>query len=841
MVTVSKQPLQSFWQTPVNELFRILETSVEGLTNNEASLRLQRYGPNLPSPQKTSEGLALFFAQFKSPIILILLFAVGLSLFLRNVTDSLIILIIILVSCVLGFWQEHRASNAVKKLLTMVQITTTAIRDGIQKDIPSECVVQGDVVILSAGSRIPADCIVLESKDLFVNEAVLTGETYPVEKFVTTLSADTILSKRVNTLFMGTNVVSGNGKAIIVKTGSETEFGKVSDRLRLRAPQTEFEHGVKGFGYFLMQVTLVLVIAIFAINIYFARPVLESFLFALALAVGLTPQLLPAIISVNLSHGARRMAAQKVIVKRLSSIENFGSMNVLCSDKTGTLTEGKVRIKSALDIGGNSSEKVLFYAYLNAFYETGFTNPIDGAIRGHRQFDLVNCKKLDEVPYDFNRKRLTILVSKDTEILMITKGALLNVISTCSFAETTTEIVNIDKIKDKILRQFEDLSGQGFRILGISYKTVDTSSITKDDEIGMIFLGFLVLYDPPKEKILDTINRLKELGVSLKIITGDNKLVAANLGKQVGLTNSRILTGVELRLMSDDALSHQVNNVDIFSDVEPNQKERIIISLKKSGNVVGCMGDGINDAAALHAADVGISVESAVDVAKDAADIVLLEKNLGVLVEGVQEGRRTFGNTLKYVFMATSANFGNMFSMAGVSLFVSFLPLLPKQILLTNLLTDFPEMTIATDNVDKEWVDKPRQWNMKFIRKFMLVFGILSSVFDFLTFGTLLMVGATVEQFRTGWFLESVISASLIVLVVRSRKPFFKSKPGKFLSVATIVVIGVTFLIPYTALGELFGFSILPISILVMLATIVTAYIISAEIMKTVFYRRVKF
>lgn len=833
--------LQSFWQTPLNELFHILETSAEGLTNDEANLRLQRYGPNLPSPQKTSEGIVLFFAQFKSPIILILLFAVGLSLFLQNVTDSLIILIIILVSCLLGFWQEHRASNAVKKLLTMVQITTTTIRDGIQKEIPSECIVQGDVVILSAGSRIPADCIVLESKDLFVNEAVLTGETYPVEKFVTTLSADTILSKRVNTLFMGTNVVSGNGKAIIVKTGSETEFGKVSTRLRLRTPQTEFEHGVKGFGYFLMQVTLVLVIAIFAINIYFARPVLESFLFALALAVGLTPQLLPAIISVNLSHGARRMAVQKVIVKRLSSIENFGSMNVLCSDKTGTLTEGKVRIKSALDIGGNSSEKVLFYAYLNAFYETGFTNPIDGAIRDHRQFDLVNCKKLDEVPYDFNRKRLTILVSENTEILMITKGALLNVISTCSFAETTTEIVNIDKIKDKILRQFEDLSGQGFRILGISYKTVDTSSITKDDETGMIFLGFLVLYDPPKEKIFDTINRLKKLGVSLKIITGDNKLVAANLGKQVGLTNSRVLTGVELRLMSDDALSHQVNNIDIFSDVEPNQKERIITSLKKSGNVVGCMGDGINDAAALHAADVGISVESAVDVAKDAADIVLLEKNLGVLVEGVQEGRRTFGNTLKYVFMATSANFGNMFSMAGVSLFVSFLPLLPKQILLTNLLTDFPEMTIATDNVDKEWVDKPRQWNMKFIRKFMLVFGILSSVFDFLTFGTLLMVGATVEQFRTGWFLESVISASLIVLVVRSRKPFFKSKPGKFLSVATIVVIGVTFLIPYTALGELFGFSILPISILVMLATIVTAYIISAEIMKTVFYRRVKF
>ena len=840
-MAISKQHLQAFWHTPVNELLSTLQTSTEGLTAQEANLRLQRYGPNLLNQQKKSEGLALFLVQFKSPIIIILLFAVGLSLFLQDVTNSLIIFVIILVSGFLGFWQEHRASSAVKKLLTLVQITTTVIRDGVQKEIPSEYVVKGDVVILSAGSRIPADCIVLESKDLFVNEAMLTGETYPVEKTTTTLPADTPLSKRVNALFMGTNVVSGSVKGLVVNIGTETEFGKVSDRLRLRAPETEFEHGVRRFGYFLMQVTLVLVIAIFAINVYFARPILESFLFSLALAVGLTPQLLPAIISVNLSHGARRMAVQKVIVKRLSSIENFGSMNVLCSDKTGTLTEGIVRINSALDTEGNSNEKVLFYAYLNAFYETGYTNPIDQAIRSHRQLDLSNCKKLDEVPYDFSRKRLTILVSKNKETLMITKGALLNVIPTCSFAETSAGIVNIDKTKDQILRQFEDLSGQGFRILGISYKAINTSTITKDDENEMIFLGFLVLYDPPKARIFDTINRLKDLGVSLKIITGDNKLVAANLGKQMGLDNPRILTGTDLRHMSEEALYHQVNNVNIFSDVEPNQKERIIIALKKSGNVVGCMGDGINDATALRAADVGISVESAVDVAKEAADIVLLEKNLEVLVEGVQEGRRTFANTLKYVFMATSANFGNMFSMAGVSLFVSFLPLLPKQILLTNLLTDFPEMTIATDNVDREWVDKPHQWNMKFIRKFMLVFGMLSSVFDFLTFGMLLVVGATIEQFRTGWFLESVISASLIVLVVRSRRAFFKSKPGKFLSMATMVVIAITFLIPYTALGELFGFSSLPISFLVMLMGIIAMYVISAEIVRTLFYRKVKF
>ncbi|MBI3622495.1 magnesium-translocating P-type ATPase [Candidatus Pacearchaeota archaeon] len=838
---VIKQNLQTFWQIPITDLLEALETSPKGLTNEEANVRLKRYGPNLLARQKKVEGIALFLRQFRSPIILILLFAVGLSLFLQDATDAIIIFVIIFVSNVLGFWQEHRASNAVKELLAMVKITTNVIRDEIQKEIPSEHVVPGDVVLLSAGSSIPADSVILESKDLFVSEAVLTGETYPVEKITTTLSSDTPLSKRINSLFMGTNVVSGNGKALVVKTGIETEFGKVSERLRLSPLETEFERGVKRFGYFLMQVTLVLVIAIFAINVYFSRPVLESFLFALALAVGLTPQLLPAIISVNLSHGARRMATQKVIVKRLSSIENFGSMNILCSDKTGTLTEGEVHINSTLDMEGNDNQKVLFYAYLNASYETGFTNPIDEAIRTHKQFDKTDYKKIDEVPYDFIRKRLTIMVSKNNEYLMITKGALLNILSTCSFAETHNGIVDINQVKEQILQRFENLAQQGFRALGISYKIVNAGVIKKEDEIDMIFLGFLVLHDPPKEKIFETITQLKNLGVSLKIITGDNKLVAAHLGKQIELINPKILTGTELRHMSDDALYNQVNSVDIFSDVEPNQKERIIMALKKSGNVVGCMGDGINDAPALHAADVGISVNTAVDVAKEAADIVLLEKDLGVLVDGVQEGRRTFANTLKYVFMATSANFGNMFSMAGVSVFISFLPLLPKQILLTNLLTDFPEMTIATDNVDRELVSKPRKWDVKFIRRFMITFGILSSVFDFLTFAALLILGATVEQFRTGWFLESVISASLIVLVVRTRQPFFKSKPGRYLSTATLVIICVTILIPFTKVSEIFGFGTLPPSLLLVVGTIVAGYVISAEIAKKIFYRKVRF
>jgi Mg2+-importing ATPase len=638
--------------------------------------------------------------------------------------------------------------------------------------------------------------------------------------------------------------VSGSAKAVVVCTGKETEFGKVSERLKLRPPETEFERGVRRFGYFLMEITLLLVITIFAINTYMARPVLEALLFSLALAVGLTPQLLPAIISVNLAHGAKRMAQQKVIVKRLASIENFGSMNVLCSDKTGTLTEGSVRVNSALDVEGKESEKVLFYAYLNAFFETGFTNPIDSAIRNYRQFDMSSYQKMDEVPYDFIRKRLSILVSKDNNNIMVTKGALTNVLSVCSSAQTSDgKIVDIASVKEQIQQAYEKQSSMGFRILGVAYRDVGSDQlITKDHEAAMIFSGFLVLFDPPKAGIADTINQLHHLGISLKVVTGDNKLVAANVGQQVGFSNPEILTGSDLRSMSDEALRKQVNNISIFAEVEPNQKERIILALKKSGNVVGYMGDGINDASALHAADVGISVDSAVDVAKDAADIVLLEKDLVVLVQGVREGRTTFANTLKYVFMATSANFGNMFSMAGVSLFLPFLPLLPGQILLTNLMTDIPEMTIATDSVDGEMVDHPRRWNIGFIRNFMLVFGILSSVFDFLTFGTLFYIlHATPDQFRTGWFMESVISASMIVLVIRTKKPFFKSIPGKYLSAATLLIVTSALLFPFMPIGNVFGFSQLPVSFLLLMGVIVAFYIISAEIVKAVFYRRMKF
>jgi len=812
--------------------------------SDEAQQRLLRYGSNLLKPKKKSDALTLLLAQFKSPIILILIFAAGLSLFLHNPIDATTILVIVLVSGFLGFWQEQGAVNAVEKLLAIVQIKATMIRNGDLEEVPIEEIVPGDIVLIKASDVIPGDCLLLESKDLFVDEAALTGETYPVEKSIAILPPETPLSQRTNSLFMGTHVVSGSARAVVIRTGKETEFGKISERLKLRPPETEFEHGVKRFGYLLMEITLVLVIAIFAINVYFARPVLDSFLFALALAVGLTPTLLPAIISINLAHGAKRMALNKVIVKRLASIENFGSMNVLCSDKTGTLTEGVVKLHSALNVDGHESEKVLLYAFLNASYETGFMNPIDEAIRKYREFDLSGYQKLDEVPYDFIRKRLSILISKGDTHLMVTKGALSNVLAVCSSSEIAEGTIgDIETVKERVQQHFEEFSLKGFRTLGVAYKDVGSDTvISREQEVGMTFLGFLILFDPPKPGITETLRELKHLGVSLKIITGDNRLLAANVSQQVELLNPHLLTGRDLHQMSDEALLKRVNEVDVFAEVEPNHKERIILALKKAGHVVGYMGDGINDASAIHTADVGISVDGAVDVAKEAADIVLLEKDLNVLVQGVREGRMTFANTLKYVFMASSANFGNMFSMAGASLFLPFLPLLPKQILLNNLLTDFPEMTIATDSVDRELVEKPRRWNIRFIRNFMLTFGILSSVFDYLTFGVLLLIlHATTDQFRTGWFLESVISASVTVLVIRTRKPFFRSKPGKYLLMATLLIVVVTILFPFTPLAELLGFQPLSMTILLVIGMIVALYVIAAEITKRSFYKRVNF
>ena len=835
--------LSNFWNLPADQVLVKVQSTPQGLSSEDAKQRLTQYGANSLKQKQQSHTLTLLLNQFNSPIILILIFAAILSSFLKDTIDAVIILVIVLASGLLGFWQERGAADAVQKLLEMVEIKASILRDGQAQDVPVDEVMPGDIVLLSAGRSIPGDCLILESQTLSVDEATLTGETYPVAKEPGVLPGETGLGQRTNSLFMGTHIVSGNATAVVVNTGKATEFGKVSERLKFRPPETEFESGVRKFGYFLLEVTLTLVILIFAANIYLQRPVLDSFMFSLALAVGLTPQLLPAIISINLAHGAKLMAKKQVIVKRLPAIENFGSMNVLCADKTGTLTDGVVRIRSALNLDGKESDRILFYAYLNAISESGYVNPIDEAIRNHKSFDISKYKKLDEIPYDFNRKRLSILFSKDQDHLVITKGAISNILDICTTVEMAeNQVIDIAPIRQQIQQKYEDLGSQGFRTLGVAYRTLNTNHITLKDEINFTFLGYLALYDPPRSDIKTTITDLANLGVTLKMITGDSHAVAASISQQVGLLQTKLLTGSQIQKLSDAALVHQVNQVNIFAEIEPNQKERIIVALKKAGNVVGYMGDGINDASALYAADVGISVDTAVDVAKEAADIVLMQKDLDVLLGGIKAGRTTFANTLKYVFMATSANFGNMFSMAGVSLMLPFLPLLPKQILLTNLLTDFPEMTIAADRVDQELVSKPRRWDIHFISKFMLVFGLLSSVFDYLTFGALLfLLHADSAQFRTGWFMESVISASMIVLVIRTRQSIFHSKPSPYLFSATMAIALITLIIPYTPLASVLGFQALPLSFVLILMAIVALYVTAAEIVKGIFYSRIKF
>ena len=834
---------ETFWNLKVEDAFKELSSSGSGLSEEVAGIRLKQYGLNTFKARSRSSAFILFVVQFKSPVTILLIIAALLSIGLGDFTDATIILFIILASSLLGFFQEKGAANAINELLKMVQIRCAVVRNGKETELPVEQVVPGDIIILSAGDVIPGDSLLLESKELFIDEAAFTGETFPVEKNTGNIATEMPLAKRSNALFMGSHVISGKAKALVIKTGKQTEFGKISDRLRTKAPETDFEKGIRHFGYMLMQITLILIIIIFTINVLLHKPALDSILFSLALAVGLTPQLLPAIISINLSVGARAMAKQKVIVKRLSSIENFGSMNILCSDKTGTITEGKVTLKDALDIEGNHSDKTLRYAWLNASLQQGFSNPIDKAIRTCFQDNLAGYTVQSEVPYDFLRKRLTIQLNHEKESFAITKGALNAVIEICDKAETVAgKIIPMVEKLSTINREYEKLSVAGYRVLGVAYKNTGIGKdFTRDDEKNMIFLGFITLFDPPKKDVQQTILELRHLGVELKLITGDNALVADSLAKQIGLNKPVILTGRQIREMSDSALFQQAVRTDIFAEVEPNQKERIILFLKKSGNVVGFMGDGINDAPALHAADVGISVDSAVDVAKEAADIVLLNQSLDVLATGIIAGRKTFTNTMKYIFMATSANFGNMFSMAGASLFLPFLPLLPKQILLTNLLTDFPEMAIATDRVDANAVDKPHKWDIRFIQRFMIVFGLISSVFDYLTFGVLLYFMKANEQvFQTGWFIESVVSATLIVLVVRTRLPFFKSLPGKYLTIATSLVVAFVLVLPYMPFAGLLGFTPLPIVFYGWMLLIVAAYIISAELAKRWFFSRKK-
>ena len=846
--TVAQATPAAYWSLTPEQLLSALHASADGLQPAEAAQRLQQYGPNTIRVQQQTSALRLLLGQFKSPLVLILIFAAIVSGIVGEWVDASIVLAIVLGSTALGFVQEYSAGNAVEKLRSQVTIKSSVLRGGQLQMLPAEQVVPGDVVMLSAGSLIPADGLVLAANDLFVNQAVLTGETFPVEKKPATVAANASLAARSNCVFMGASVSSGTAQALIVQTGKATVFGQVAERLRLRPPETEFERGIRHFGNLLTQVMLVMVIIVLAVNLFLAKPLLDSLLFALALAVGLTPELLPAIISITLSHGAQQMAKRGVIVRRLNAIENLGSMDVLCTDKTGTLTEGVVRLDGALDSQGQPSQAVLRAAYLNAHFQTGLNNPLDEAIQGDAQqaaLDISAEQKVGEIPYDFVRKCLSVVVANAQGArTLITKGALDNVLSLCTSVQAADGPHPLDSnMRAEIAQRAGAWGEKGFRVLGVATKAVDgqAQAYGRGDETALTFAGFLLFFDPPKADVQQVIVDLAQRGVQLKIITGDNQKVARHVAEAVNLPVAGVLTGSQLNDLHDEALWHLAERTTIFAEVDPNQKERIILALKKTGHVVGYMGDGINDAPALHAADLGLSVDNAVDVAKDAADFVLLKTDLGILREGIDEGRRTFANTLKYILTTISANFGNMFSMAGASMLLSFLPLLAPQILLNNFLSDIPATTIASDNVDPEWVAKPRRWNTRFIRNYMVLFGLVSSLFDFLTFGTLLILfRAAPEAFRTGWFIESLLTELVIALVVRTRHLFFRSRPGALLLASTLVFIGITLVLPYLPFISVFGFVPLPAPLMLTLLGLTALYVAATELTKKYFYARVE-
>jgi Mg2+-importing ATPase len=711
------------------------------------------------------------------------------------------------------------------------------LRDGRPRAVPIEQVVPGDVVLLSAGNLVPADGVVLEASDCHVSEAVLTGESFPVAKGPGTSPAATPLAQRSHSLFLGTDVRTGSARCLVVATGRATQFGAIARRLALRPPETEFDRGTRHFGYLLTSAMLVLVLAVFAVHAVRGRPPVETLLFSIALAVGLAPELLPAILTVNLARGAGTMARHGVLVRHLSAIENLGSMDILCTDKTGTLTEGVVELEGAFDPGGARSDSVLELGAIHSALATGFASPFDEAILRARSADVSRLHKRGEAPFDFVRKRVSVVVEDAAATRLLTKGEFHHVLEASVRLPDGAPLDGARRAE--LVRVHEEWSRRGIRVLAIAVRELPSgSAFGKADERDLTFAGFLTFSDRPKEGVGEAIASLAHLGVSIRLITGDTRLVAEHVAAQVGLAGTRVLTGRDLDELRDEALWHAAERTDLFVEVDPNQKERIILSLKKTGHVVGFLGDGANDAPAMHAADTSISVEHAVDVARAAADFILLDRDLDVIRRGIEEGRKTFANTLKYVLTTTSANLGNMVSMAAASLFLPFLPLTAGQILLNNFLSDVPAVGIAADRVDPEWIARPRRWELRSLGRFMVEFGALSSAFDFLTFALLVsLFHASPEGFRTGWFVESLVTELGVALVVRTRRPSWRSRPGTLLLASTLLLVPVAFAIPYLPRTDLLGFVPLPGSLLLAVAAISLAYLGAAELMKRWFYR----
>jgi Mg2+-importing ATPase len=814
-----------------------LRSTTEGLTSAEAAQRLRSFGENALEDRPRATAVRLLLRQFESPLVLILLVGAAVSLFLHDWVDAFIILAIVLGSALLGFTQEYRASTAVAALRRRLAIGVRVLRDGTEQTISSGAVVPGDVILLSAGNLVPGDALVLEAKDFLVSEAALTGESFPVEKQPGVLPEGTPLAQRTNCVWLGTSVRSGSARVLVLHTGRATAYGAIAARVGAQPPETEFARGVRHFGYLLMRTMVVMVLFVIAANGMLGRPVLDSLLFAVALAVGLTPELLPAIVSVTLSRGAREMAERGVIVRHLESIEDLGSIDVLCTDKTGTLTAGVIELDAAVDHAGTPSQEVLRLAFANAALETGIANPLDAAIVAagrSRAMTVSGMRKVDEIPYDFIRKRLTIVVADDRaegHDLVITKGAFANVLAACQVDDETRE---------RCETYYRRMSAEGFRVLAVAVKrTASQPRYSHADEAGMALAGFLLFLDPPKPDAARTLRELHALGIRTKVITGDNRYVAAHVASAIGLDCHAMLTGEQIAGMRDEALWSRAPGTDLFVEVDPQQKERIVRALQHTGHAVGYLGDGINDAPALHAADAGISVEGAVDVARESADVVLLERDLAVLRRGVEDGRATFANTLKYIGITTSANFGNMVSMALAAPLLPFLPLAAKQILLNNLISDLPSIAISTDRVDAERLVRPQRWNVSQVRRFMIVFGLLSTAFDLLTFVVLLQVFSADERtFQTAWFVVSLLTELAVVLVLRTHGPALRSAPSALLLWTTLAAAIVALAAPYAyPAASLFGFVPLPWPLMATAVLIVTAYVLSTEAVKIVFFR----
>ena len=834
---------EDIWKEPADQLLGRLATTRAGLDAAEAQSRLATYGLNAAAIAKRSPLWLQFLSRFRNPLVIILLVASALSAATGDIASFFIVVTIVTISMTLDFVQEVRAQNAVEALRRSVAVQATVQRSGASLSVPIEQLVPGDIVELIAGDLVPADSRLLESRDLFVNQALLTGEPYPAEKQASDApSGAESPAGASNAVFAGTSVISGTATILICRTGGDTALGHLVTSLAEKPPATAFAVGIRRFGMLIMRLTVLMVLFVLVVNISFHRPVLDSLMFALALAVGLTPELLPMIVTVTLARSAMDMSKRKVIVKRLSAIHDLGAMDVLCTDKTGTLTEATIKLVRAIDGHGAESERAYSYAYINSRFETGMKSPLDEAILAAHPFDMTGWRKIDEVPFDFERRRISVLVEHDAKRRLIVKGAPEDLLRLSGQYETADgqELPLDGETRRTFEATLNALGAEGFRTLAIASRAVDVSHETAAiaDESDLVFSGFAVFLDPPKASAGATIQALAAAGITVKVLTGDNELVTRHVFAKIGVPVTGVLTGDALMNLSDEALIGMLPRVNLFCRVNPQQKHRILLTLKRLGHVVGFMGDGINDAPALHAADVGISVDGAADVARAAADLILLEHDLSVVREAVVQGRSTVQNVSKYVLMGSSSNFGNMFSMAGAALFLPFLPMLPIQILLNNLLYDISEIAIPFDLVDPEDTARPVKWDVKLIEQFMLVFGPVSSVFDFLTFYALLhLFGAGEALFQTGWFIELITTQVLVVFAIRTRRQFFRSKPSRFLVTMALGSVAVAIVLPLLPVGRWFGFVAPPPLFFVYLVGATIAYLALVEVTKGIFYR----